>query len=112
MGQLLNLAGLGSADVQDDPEWVSQILGDSARPDERATLARLAEAFLEDGRLAGVTGDEALIEDLVLSPLPEETVLVFTAPAVDKRKKIFKTVEQEGHVIECSVQQRKVGYWT
>jgi DNA polymerase III subunit delta len=109
MGQLLNLAGLGPADIQHDPEWVNQILGDSARPDEGATLVRLAEAFLEDGRAAGVTGDETLIEDLVLSPLPEETVLVFTAPAVDKRKKIFKTVEQEGHVVECSVQQEKYG---
>ncbi|MGO9572373.1 MAG: DNA polymerase III subunit delta [Desulfomonilaceae bacterium] len=110
MAQLLNLTGLKSSDVQHDPEWVNQILGDSARPDERATLALLGEAFLEGGRPAGATGgDEGLIEDLVATTLPEETVLVFTAAAVDKRKKIFKTVEQEGHVVECSVKQEKYG---
>ncbi len=109
LAQLLNLTGLVSSDVQHDPEWVNQILGDSARPEERTTLARLAEAFLAGGGPTGATGDEALVEDLVLSPLPEGTVLVFTAPGVDKRKKIFKTMEQKGNVVECSVQQEKYG---
>jgi DNA polymerase III subunit delta len=109
MGQLLNLAGLGSSDIRQDVDWVTQILGNSAEPEERVALARLAEAYLEGGRPIGATGDQELIEDLVLSPLPEGTVLVFTAPAVDKRKKIFKTVEQKGHVVECSVQQEKYG---
>lgn len=109
MGQLLSLAGLKASDVQNDPEWATQILGDSARPEERVTLARLADAFLEGGGPSGVTGDQELIEELVLSPLPEGTILVFTAAAVDKRKKIFKTVEQKGHVVECSVQHEKYG---
>ncbi len=109
MGQLLNLAGLRSSDIQQDAEWATQMLGDSSRPEERVALARLAEAYLEEGRSVGAAGDQELIEDLVMSPLPEGTVLVFTAPAVDKRKKIFKTVEQKGHVIECTVQQEKYG---
>ena len=109
MGQLLNLAGLGASDVQHDPEWANQILGDSARPDERATLARLAEAFLEGGRAGRGNGRRGADRGPGSFPLPEGTVLVFTAPAVDKRKKIFKTVEQEGHVVECSVQQEKYG---
>jgi DNA polymerase-3 subunit delta len=109
MGQLLNLIGLASADVERDAEWINQILGDSARPDEKAELGRLAEAFFEGTGSVGITGDEKLIEELVLSPLPEGTALVFTAPAVDKRKKIFKAVEQQGHVVECSVRQERYG---
>jgi DNA polymerase III delta subunit len=109
LGQLLNLAGLKSSDIQQDVDWTSQILGNSAGPEERAALARLAEAYLEGGRPSGATGDQELIEDLVLSTLPEGTILVFTAPGVDKRKKIFKTVEEKGHVVECSVQHEKYG---
>ncbi|MGB6066157.1 MAG: hypothetical protein WBG50_15260, partial [Desulfomonilaceae bacterium] len=109
MGQLLNLAGLRSQDLQHDSDWVNQVLGDSAGPDERASLIQLAEEFLEGGSSAKGTGDEELVEDLIRSPLPEGTALVFTAPAVDKRKKIFKAVEQAGHVVECSVRQEKYG---
>jgi DNA polymerase III subunit delta len=109
MGQLLNLAGLKSSDIQQDVDWTDQILGNSAGPEERVALTRLAEAYLEGGRPSGATGDQELIEDLVLSPLPEGTILVFTAPGVDKRKKIFKTVEEKGRVVECSVQQEKYG---
>ncbi len=109
MGQLLNLAGLRPRDLQHDFDWTKQILGDSAGADEKATLARLAEEFLEGGSSAKAAGDEELVEDLILSPLPEGTALVFTAPAVDKRKKIFKAVEQGGRVVECSVRQEKYG---
>jgi DNA polymerase-3 subunit delta len=50
-----------------------------------------------------------LMEELISSSFPEGTTLIFTAPGADKRKKIFKTLEKHGRVIECAVREQKYG---
>jgi len=108
-GQLLALAGLGALDVKGGSQWVDEVLGDNPTAEEREILSAVSIAFLEDGKQIRSIKDEDTIADLVLSPFPEGTVLVFTAPDVDKRKKLFKAVSNRGHVVECAVRQEKYG---
>lgn len=109
LGQLFNLVGLDSSAIERGADWVSEVLGEGARADERDNLVRAAQAFLEDGRWAGSSGDENLVQELIGSPFPEGTVLIFTAPDVDKRKKTFKALEKKGQVLECAVREEKFG---
>ncbi|MBI4965718.1 MAG: DNA polymerase III subunit delta [Desulfomonile tiedjei] len=109
LGQLLNLAGLDSSAIERGSDWISEVLGEGARPQDRDNLARAAQAFMEEGRKVGGAADESFLEELISSPFPEGTVLIFTAPEVDKRKKTFKVLEKRSQVIECAVREEKFG---
>jgi len=107
LGQLLNLIGLDSSAVERGSDWVSEVIGGGARPEDRDSLIRAGQAFLEEGFKTGSAADENLLEELIGSPFPEGTVLIFTAPEVDKRKKTFKALEKSGQIIECAVREEK-----
>jgi DNA polymerase-3 subunit delta len=108
-GQLLNLAGLQRSDIEGRTDWLAEITGESATGDDRETLLKVARSFLDAGQKVESSDHESFIEELLESPLPEETILIFTAPAVDKRKRIFKTLLKRGQVVECSVREEKSG---
>jgi DNA polymerase-3 subunit delta len=106
-GQLLSLAGVRVQDLGGNTDWVSEI-SDTLGIEDRETLAKIAEGFLEDGKTAD-RGDEALMEELINATFPEGTVLLFSAPSVDKKKKIFKAIDKRGRVLECAIRQEKYG---
>lgn len=109
LGQVLKLGGIGSEQLERGPDWTEEVLADSVAPPDRETLTKVAQAFLEQGGKIESIGEEAAVENLILSRLPEGTVLVLTAMAVDRRKKIFKAVEKRGRVVECVALQDKQG---
>jgi DNA polymerase III subunit delta len=109
LGQALNLGGIGATELERGSEWTEELLPNTTNSSDRETLARVAQAFLEDGRKIESKGEEAVIEELILSRFPEGTILILTAGTVDRRKKIFKAIEKQGRVVECSAQHDKQG---
>jgi DNA polymerase-3 subunit delta len=109
LGQVLNLLGLDSSAIERGTDWINEALGEGARPEDRDNLIRVGQAFVEEGGKTGGAADESLLEELISSPFPEGTVLIFTAPEVDKRKKTFKAIEKRGQVIECLAREEKFG---
>lgn len=109
LSQLLRLSGLTGDDVRSGGQWIEDVLGAGASGADREILSAAGQAFLEEGRSIQSGEGEALIEDLISSPFPNGTVLVFTAVAVDKRKKLFKAVNARGRVMECAPREQKYG---
>ena len=107
--QLLAVAGVTAADLASGTEWISAIGVRSVSADDSEILGRVAQAFVEKGDAVPSAKDEEVIEELISSSFPEETVLIFTAPAVDKRKKVFKALQKRGRVVECAVREQKYG---
>jgi len=106
--QLLQVAGIEPTDIEHGEDWTNEVLGQSSLPAERDALIQVGQAFLEAGIKSGPRGDEDQLEELIRSALPQGTLLIFTAAEVDKRKKIFKTLESLGSVVHCEVRQDKL----
>jgi DNA polymerase-3 subunit delta len=108
-GQLLALSGMESAALTGEPEWVNELAGDKVDSAQRTSLQQVAQAFVDSGRRVEISTDEAAVEELLGNRFPEGTVLVFTAAAVDRRKKLVKAVEKLGQVVECAVSRDRRG---
>lgn len=108
LSQLLSLAGLRTDDIRSGAQWVEEILGSSSAVADKEALAAAGESFLEGGKTVHFAGED-LIEELVSSELPNGTVLIFSAAAVDKRKKLFRAVNERGRVVECAAHGQKYG---
>lgn len=106
--QLLHVAGLELADIEQGADWLADVLGQSSAPDERHALGQVGQAFLEAGKRTAARGDDDQLEELIASSFPDGTLLIFTAADVDKRKKIFKTLESRGKVVQCAARQDKL----
>jgi DNA polymerase III subunit delta len=109
LGQLLAVAGLDEQLITGDSEWTASVLGDSASPADREALASVARTFFEEGRTVRSGNAEAAVEEFLAMPFPEGTAVIFTAAVVDKRKKLYKTVEKRGSVVECAARAEKYG---
>lgn len=109
LGQALALAGVDSARLERGNDWVGDVLGDEGSADDGEILQAAARAFVEEGRKVRSAAEDVVIEEMVASTFPDGTVLVFTAPGVDKRKKVFKALEKYGSVVECAVREEKYG---
>lgn len=107
--QLLAVSGVDTPELAGGSEWMSMVTGKSASAEDRDVLADIARAFVEEGGRIPSGSDEAAIEELITSVFPEQTVLIFTAPSADKRKKVFKTLQKRGRVVECAVREQKYG---
>ena len=108
-GQLLSYSGINSSRLQNDETWVTDIAGNSAEIEELALLRMIGDAFVESGKLLKSNNDEFNLEDILEKGLPKDVFLVFTAEQGDKRKKVFKTIQNRGKIVECQVQQEKYG---
>jgi DNA polymerase III subunit delta len=56
--------------------------------------------------------ESGLLEDFLSAGMPPGNVLVFTASAVDRRKRIFKKVRETGEVIELAIARERSGALT
>ncbi|SKB59808.1 DNA polymerase III, delta subunit [Lachnospiraceae bacterium] len=80
-----------------------------------ASLIDLGETmpFMAPRRLIVVDGSglfKGAVEDRFvdyMSNIPEDTVFVFNETEVDKRSRMYKAVQKNGHVAECGVQDEK-----
>ena len=109
VAQLLIVAGVDSSEVEAGTDWIDESAGHPVLPEDREALAMAAQAWVEEGRALPSGSGEGLLEDLLQSAFPEETVLIFTAIAADKRKKVYKALEKRGRVVECSLFEDKSG---
>jgi len=96
-----------------DEDW-EKALGGEMEEDREKWMPRvvdlcLAQSFSETGPVDMARG----MEEIITGGLPDGHVLIFTADAVDKRKRIFKVVSERGVVIPFvrargEVQQKKM----
>lgn len=108
-GQLLGLVGLNTDDVTSGNEWLGELYPDPATARESEMLVHIARAFVDSGGRVGSAGEEAVVEELIDTPRHDDVILIFTAPAVDRRKKLFKIIEKRGRVVECMVREERYG---
>ncbi|MEJ2719371.1 MAG: DNA polymerase III subunit delta [Deltaproteobacteria bacterium] len=109
LAQLLGVVGLDPRDMARGSEWLNEVLDDSAGREKAETLLQVAKSFLESGEAVKSRADEADVEELIKSSFPADTILIFTASGVDKRKRLYKAVEKHGRVVECAIRQEKFG---
>jgi len=83
----------------DDAEW-GRLSPGSGADDREKWLPRVLQICLDHGLTETQGGDGGdRLASLLLAGLPEGHVLILTAPAVDRRKRLFKAVSQLGAVL-------------
>lgn len=103
---LLDVAGWGLEQLRDegwrripDEQW-REMAGEEGAAEREKWLPRVLEHCIAHGLAdrARPGGTEAL-EDLLSAGLPDGHVLVVTADAVDRRKRLFKVMAEKGDVL-------------
>lgn len=101
----LKIAGFTLEDLQNsgwqkitDEQWNSVVKGDSGE-DRQKWLPRILEICQTSG-LTDASGEDKMekLEEILRAGLPADNCLIFTAEAVDKRKKLYKTIAEVGVV--------------
>ncbi|HUN56191.1 MAG TPA: DNA polymerase III subunit delta [Smithella sp.] len=102
----LKIAGFSLEDLQNsgwqkitDDEWSRIVKGDQA-DDRPKWLPRILEICLSLNLTDAAGADETgRLEETIRGGLPGGNCLIFTAEAVDKRKKLYKIIEELGVVL-------------
>lgn len=83
-----------------DEQWLQAVEGDEGQDREAwlPVMAAFCATHRLDAAMAGENTDR--LEAILKSGLPEGNHLILTADAVDKRKKLFKTLGEIGKVLE------------
>ena len=88
----------------------SAVLGRRLEAGEAEILDSLRALCAERGlTVSAFRDDSGQLEHYLAGTPSPQTVLVFTASAADKRKRIVKTVQQCGTVVELTVQRERSG---
>jgi len=75
---------------------------------KRVIAVKNAPLFSAGGASSDIsysTRDMDLLSTLIEKGIPEKHTLVMTCSSLDKRKKVFKTIQTHGVVIDCTVSQ-------
>jgi DNA polymerase-3 subunit delta len=107
IGQLLGLLGAANAEAIRSDEWLAALSAEKLPSDTHAVLRQAAMEWLESGQTLHAAQRESLVEELVRRPIPEGTIVVFTADAVDSKKPSFRVLQERGHVRDCSAAREK-----
>lgn len=113
---LAALAGWSQADFA-AADWAAlsgsdqtALLGRRLEPGEAETLDGLRALCAERGlTVSAFRDDSGQLEQYLGAGAPPQTVLVFTASAADKRKRLVKTIQHQGAVHEFTVQRERSG---
>ncbi len=105
--QLCLAANIDSQNSMFDLSELEEAIGTTLPENDKQTLSEVASAFMMDPPVLRVLQDDSVLIDLISSPLPEGVTLVFTASAVDKKKKLYKAVEKHGKITEFTPLQEK-----
>lgn len=88
----------------------SDLLGRTLEPAERPLLTAIRNFCTQNGLAVGNYRDESgVLEDFLRAGMPADSVLLFTASAVDRRKRIFKLVREAGAVLELALEHERSG---
>ncbi|MBX3023965.1 DNA polymerase III subunit delta [bacterium] len=87
----------------------SALFGRRLDAGEAAVLDGLRALCAERGLTVSAFRDESGQLELYLASPSPQTVLLFTASAADRRKRVVKTIQQGGAVLELAVQRERSG---
>jgi DNA polymerase-3 subunit delta len=89
---------------------LSSLFGRSLEDGERQSLPAIA-AFCEERHLtvAAHRDDSGLLEQFVSAGVPPDSILILSSTAVDRRKRIFKTLQEVGSVLELTIARERSG---
>ena len=117
--KLLMLAGLAGWTQADfaAADWggmsgadQTALLGRRLEAGEAETLDSLRALCADRGlTVSAFRDDSGQLEQYLAAGPPPQSVVLFTASAADKRKRIVKSVQQSGTVVEFSVQRERSG---
>lgn len=89
------------------------LLGRDIGDGEAAALDAMKAEALEAGMNVSSQRDEgSLLEEFLASGAAGDTVLIFTAQVVDRRKKVFKDLEKRGVLAELTLERERSGALT
>lgn len=102
---LAQLASLGGLEADDDFSEIStgqwQKLFGFSKPQDVAWTKTIS--LLQEGRTSTATDNADLVQTTLEKGVPEKNHLILVAESVDKRKKLFKTIDEIGIIIDLSV---------
>jgi DNA polymerase III subunit delta len=101
MAQLFAVVGVEPEELHLAGDKLAQELSASVPSRDLDILGEVAREFVAEGKTLGRAGDEAALEAIFRRNFPAETTLILTAPEVDDRKRLVKTVKAHGEVLEC-----------
>jgi DNA polymerase-3 subunit delta len=120
--KLLTLAALAGWDQQRFAavDWTtlsasegSALLGRALDEEERPLLEAVRTYCLERRLTVSAYRDESgLLQEFLAAGVPADAVLIFTAEAVDRRKRVFKTIADVGVVLELALARERSGALT
>ena len=88
----------------------SSLFGRSLEEGEREALPAIAASCEERQLTVGAYRDDSgLLEQFLAAGAPPNSVLVLSTTAVDRRKRIFKTMQEVGSVLELTVARERSG---
>jgi len=89
---------------------IEELLGRTCEAEERQVLSAV-HAYCKDRGLSvgGYRDESGLLSDFLNRGMPAESVLLFTAAAVDRRKRIVKTIAEIGSVLELNLERERSG---
>jgi DNA polymerase III subunit delta len=102
----LKIAGFFLEDLQDagwrkisDDEWSKIVKGDAGE-DREKWLPRVLEIYSSSGLTEASGADKTEnLEDIIKNGLPGGNCLIFTAEAVDKKRRLYKIISELGGVL-------------
>lgn len=109
ISQILSLLGVASEEIRKSGDWIDDVVAPCGPSVDKESFLVALQAFAAERMELSSRDEESLLEELLTSKLPDETFLVFSALAVDRRKRLFKTLEKNGGAVECSVREEKYG---
>lgn len=91
----------------------SSLFGRSLEAEERQSLSAVA-AFCEERQLTvgAHRDDSGLLEQFLAAGVPPNSILLLSSTAVDRRKRVFKTLQEVGSVLELVVSRERSGALT
>lgn len=96
-----------------EPTELAAIFGRRVTVAECETLDAIRAAGTDRGlTVAAHRDDSGALEHFLATGMPPQTVLVFTAAAADRRKRVVKTIGTAGTVLELTVARERSGALT
>ncbi|HYD48914.1 MAG TPA: hypothetical protein VEB21_11230, partial [Terriglobales bacterium] len=90
-----------------------EVFGDALDEEDPARIDAIqAAAAARELRLAAYRDEAATLSERIEAGLPPNVVLIFTAATVDSRKRIVKTIREQGAVLDLTAERERSGALT
>ncbi len=100
-------AGIDLRNPDDDLSSIAQLTNSTESGRQLEILLEVATEFKNENFSVARIADDSLLLNFLSSPLPDGVTIIFTAIAIDKKNKLFKTIDKYGIVKEFKPAQEK-----